>query len=114
MHRTVRFVSGSLALLAIAIGSDQPAGGSPRPRAIELSPLGVYQTGLFDEGAVEIAAYDPASRRAYLTFAERPKDHSQAGFGLDGGRDDGANRIAPWPVRGMYQPDGIANFRHKT
>jgi hypothetical protein len=73
MHRTVRFVSGRLALLALAIGSDQTVGGAARPRAIELSLLGVYRSGLFDGGAVEIVAYDPASRRAYLTFAERPK-----------------------------------------
>jgi hypothetical protein len=73
MHRTVRFIYGSLALLAVVIGSNQPAGSAPRPRAIELSPLGAYRSGLFDEGAVEIAAYDPRSRRAYLTFAARPK-----------------------------------------
>lgn len=73
MHRTVRSVIGSIAVLTIASASDRPAGGAPRPRAIELSPLGVYQTGLFDEGAVETAAYDSAARRAYLTFAEQPR-----------------------------------------
>jgi hypothetical protein len=41
------------------------------------------------------------------------KDHSRAGRGLDGGRDDGANAIKTWPVRGMYQPDAIATFKHK-
>ena len=40
------------------------------------------------------------------------KDHSIEGAGLDGGRDDGANRILPWQVRGMYLPDAIASFRH--
>ncbi len=32
------------------------------------------------------------------------------GNGLDGGRDDGGNKIATWPVLGMYQPDAIAAF----
>jgi DNA-binding beta-propeller fold protein YncE len=41
------------------------------------------------------------------------KNHSRAGRGLDGGRDDGANAIRTWPVRGMYQPDAIASFKHK-
>jgi hypothetical protein len=39
------------------------------------------------------------------------KDHNQPGQGLDpSDRDNGAN-IAPWPVFGMYEPDGIAHFR---
>jgi 2',3'-cyclic-nucleotide 2'-phosphodiesterase / 3'-nucleotidase / 5'-nucleotidase len=41
------------------------------------------------------------------------KDHSRAGRGLDGGRDDGANAIKQWPIRGMYQPDAIAAFKHE-
>jgi hypothetical protein len=47
--------------------------GGPPPKDIELSPLGVYTTGLFDEGAVEISAYDPVTRRAFVTFAEQPR-----------------------------------------
>jgi hypothetical protein len=42
-------------------------------KSIELTPLGVYRTGLFDEGAVEISAYDPESRRAFMTFASQPR-----------------------------------------
>ena len=41
------------------------------------------------------------------------KDHSIAGHGLDGGRDDGGNKIKTWPVLGMYQPDAIATFTDK-
>jgi hypothetical protein len=44
-----------------------------RPKSIELTPLGVYRTGFFDEGAVEISAYDPESHRAFMTFASQPK-----------------------------------------
>jgi hypothetical protein len=39
------------------------------------------------------------------------KRHARRGNGLDGGRDDGANKIARWPVLGMYLPDAIATFR---
>jgi hypothetical protein len=42
-------------------------------KGISLAALGAYQTGLFDEGAVEIAAYDPITRRVFMTFAERPE-----------------------------------------
>ncbi|HKY19987.1 MAG TPA: choice-of-anchor I family protein [Vicinamibacterales bacterium] len=41
------------------------------------------------------------------------KDHSQAGQGLDGGRDDGGNKIKTWPVLGMYLPDAIATLFSK-
>jgi hypothetical protein len=30
-----------------------------------LTPIGVYETGIFDEGATEIAAYDPATARLF-------------------------------------------------
>lgn len=36
------------------------------------------------------------------------KDHSQPGNGLDASDKDGGIHIRPWPVRGMYQPDGMA------
>jgi hypothetical protein len=38
------------------------------------------------------------------------KDHSRPGQGLDPSDRDGGIRIGPWPVRGMYQPDGIATY----
>jgi 2',3'-cyclic-nucleotide 2'-phosphodiesterase/3'-nucleotidase/5'-nucleotidase len=44
------------------------------------------------------------------------KDHSLTnnGFGisnaLDASDQDGANKIVNWPVKGMYQPDGIAAY----
>lgn len=46
------------------------------------------------------------------------KDHSLPGNGLDGSDRDGAGssglvNIANWPVKGMYQPDGIASFRRR-
>ena len=33
---------------------------------VSLAPLGTFETGVFDEGAAEIAAYDPSSRRLFV------------------------------------------------
>lgn len=51
----------SSALLAAAIAA--PAA------AIRLTPIGTYSTGLFDEAAAEIGAYDPVSQRLFVTNA---------------------------------------------
>src|SRR5687767_1780595 len=71
----IRFgvVTVSLAVL-VALGvSVQRVGGAPPAKGISLTALGAYQAALFDEGAVEIAAYDPLTRRVFMTFAERPE-----------------------------------------
>ncbi len=38
------------------------------------------------------------------------KDHSQPGNGFDASDQDQSINIRPWPVKGLYQPDGLANF----
>ena len=38
--------------------------------AFDLSVLGTYQSGIFDEGAAEIVAYDPATQRLFTTNAD--------------------------------------------
>jgi 2',3'-cyclic-nucleotide 2'-phosphodiesterase / 3'-nucleotidase / 5'-nucleotidase len=38
------------------------------------------------------------------------KQHYRAGNGLDASDRDGRVNVRTWPVRGMYQPDGIAAF----
>lgn len=38
------------------------------------------------------------------------KDHNRPGAGLDPSDRDGGARVGPWPLMGMYQPDGIAAF----
>jgi len=38
------------------------------------------------------------------------KDHSLPGNGLDASDRDNAINIRPWPVYGMYQPDGITSY----
>lgn len=41
------------------------------------------------------------------------KDHSVTGMGLDPSDRDGAIKIGPVPVKGMYLPDAIASFQAK-
>jgi phosphodiesterase/alkaline phosphatase D-like protein len=36
---------------------------------LDISPLGTYQTGVFDEGAQEVPAYDPLTRRLFVINA---------------------------------------------
>jgi hypothetical protein len=38
------------------------------------------------------------------------KNHALPGHGFDASDKDGAIRIQPWPVLGLYQPDGVANY----
>jgi hypothetical protein len=73
MKTTVRTLATSAALLVAAAAGDLRVRSAPPPKAIELVPLGVYRTGLFDEGAVEIAAYDADTRRVFLTFAAQAR-----------------------------------------
>lgn len=39
--------------------------GAPPPKGISLTPIGVYRTGIFDQGGSEIAAYDAATKRLF-------------------------------------------------
>ena len=50
--------------VALLLGSVETA-GQPPDKAISLTPVGVYRTGLFDQGGSEIAAYDSATRRVF-------------------------------------------------
>ncbi|MBC9179548.1 choice-of-anchor I family protein [Pseudoroseomonas ludipueritiae] len=45
-------------------------------------------------------------------FALGTKDHSLEGNGIDPSNRDGGVDIRTVPVRGLYMPDGIANFEH--
>ncbi len=42
-------------------------GGPPPGQTIELAPLGTYATGIFDDSAAEIVAYDPAGQQLFVT-----------------------------------------------
>lgn len=62
-----------------------------------------------------VAELDLRSGRVLAIRALGLKDHNVAGAGLDpSDRDTASNggiNIAPWPVQGMYMPDGIASFQ---
>lgn len=78
----------------------------------------------------EYIAVSPDSKTAWVTLQENnalalvdiasatvtslvplgTKDHSLPRNALDPSDRDGGTRIAPWPVRGLYQPDGIAAY----
>jgi DNA-binding beta-propeller fold protein YncE len=73
MNGFTRCLLGGLALAGVGTLTHTRLSSEPPPKDIRLTPLGVYATGLYDEGAVEIAAYDPGTHRAFVTFAERPR-----------------------------------------
>lgn len=76
----------------------------------------------------ESIAFSADSRRAWVTLARNNaiaevdlvdgtvlwvqglgfKDHSRPGNGFDASDADGRINIRRWPIRGLYQPDGIA------
>lgn len=63
-----------------------------------------------------IAELDLRSGRVIAIRELGLKDHSVAGNGLDASDREvssslGAINIAPWPVLGMYMPDGIASYQ---
>lgn len=72
MSNLRRLFLGSLVLVSLISFGSRHLGAQP-PKNIQLTPLGVYETLRFDEGAVEISAFDPSTRRAFLTFASEPK-----------------------------------------
>jgi hypothetical protein len=59
-----------VAALAPALVACPPAAAG----GIDLIPIGVYETGLFDESAAEIPAYDPLSQRLFIVSADRGVD----------------------------------------
>jgi 2',3'-cyclic-nucleotide 2'-phosphodiesterase/3'-nucleotidase/5'-nucleotidase len=57
-----------------------------------------------------MAVIDLASQRIVDIFALGTKDHGRPGYGLDGSSVDGAINIRPWPIHGLYNPDGLAAY----
>ena len=46
-------------------------GTEPRPQELgKLTPIGEYNTGIFDESAAEIVSYDPHAKRAFVSNAD--------------------------------------------
>ncbi len=64
-----------LLLFSIVVGSTASVGqllAAPRPQEtvdLTVTPIGTYATGIFDEGASEIVAYDVASQRLFSVNA---------------------------------------------
>ncbi|MEB3226353.1 MAG: hypothetical protein VKJ86_11190, partial [Synechococcus sp.] len=57
-------------LMTLGLAATIWAGGQAAQAQITLNPIGNYETGIFDGSAAEIAAYDPASKRLFVTNAE--------------------------------------------
>ena len=67
-RRTVsRSMLGSIAAVATLTVT---ARATPPPRSIQLNPIGTHATGVFDQSAAEIPAYDPATRRLFVVNAQ--------------------------------------------
>lgn len=71
----LRRLTVCLVLLALASGfvlSSYPyrAEAQEGSGTLTLTVIGTYQTGIFDEGAAEIVAYDPATRRLFVTNSD--------------------------------------------
>lgn len=56
------------ALVGLAQGH---VAGDPPPKGITLRALGSFESGFFDQGAVEISAFDPDTSRVFVTYAEQ-------------------------------------------
>lgn len=59
--------TGSCTLAALALVTS--AGSLAAQTSLSLEPLGVYQSGLFDESAAEILAHDPGTQRLFVVNA---------------------------------------------
>ena len=68
MRKTRTFLSIALAL-TIAAGATVADASGWRNKTIELSPVGEYRSGVFDDGATEINAYCPLTKRVFSTNA---------------------------------------------
>jgi hypothetical protein len=62
-HRFNTYLATVLGFLFV-FGATQPAHAKHR-KSIELRPIGHYQTGVFDDGATEIVAYDRITQRLF-------------------------------------------------
>lgn len=62
-------LTGAFALPASAGIVDEPISHSAPDAALELSAIGTYETGIFDQGASEIVDYDAGSKRLIIINA---------------------------------------------
>lgn len=55
--------------IALALACASPALAADESKTLDIAAIGQYDTGVRDEGAAEIAAYDPASKRLFIVNA---------------------------------------------
>jgi hypothetical protein len=117
---TVR--SAGFSAFNVPAGSPAPNGvRAPRPRGASIA----------QDLEPEFITVSRNSRTAWVTLQENSavaivdirnaevvdvvglgyKDHSLRGFGLDPSDRDDAVAIGQWPLRGLYMPDGMDNYR---
>ncbi len=63
-----RFALAACGCAAIFLGFSSPAAAADESR-LQLTPIGVYESGLFDQGGAEIPSFDIWSRRAFVVNA---------------------------------------------
>jgi hypothetical protein len=89
--------------------------GTPSNAAEDIEPEYITVQGprayvtLQENNAVAVLNIGQARIEAVLPLGF--KNHNVAGQGLDPSDRDGANRIEPWPVFGMFNPDSIATLK---
>ena len=89
--------------------------GTPTNAAEDLEPEYITVQGprayvtLQENNAVAVLHIGQARIESILPLGY--KDHDVVGQGLDPSDRDGTNRIQPWPVFGMFNPDSIAALK---
>lgn len=66
MQKRLALVTMLLLVFALLVPVSAQEGAPEMTAALTLAPLGTYATGVFDEGAAEIVAYDAASQTVYV------------------------------------------------
>lgn len=61
-----------------------------------------------------VAKINMETRKLVRIMALGTINHAEIGYGIDASDEDGMIRIANWPVRGQFMPDGIATYTAKS
>jgi YVTN family beta-propeller protein len=103
------FAAASLDPLIRLFGPGATVAQDLEPEYIALSADGTKAWVTLQENNA-VAVIDVATATVSGLVPLGLKDHSLARNSLDASNEDGAIRIANWPVFGMYMPDGVASF----
>lgn len=83
------------------------------PEYIATDPVNPFRAWVTLQENNAVAELDLLRAKVSSITALGTKDFSAEGAGLDPSDRDGAIAIAPWPVKGLYQPDAIDTFRSR-